>query len=452
MSVGPTPGMFAQSFERLACAGACVLAFACASYPDRTDEALRDFQGGHLSRAQDAYEDPHTTGSIFLAGVEAGTVALTAGDWDGAIENLTSAADFVQDVERSALVSPQSLGEALLTFTLSESAQAYEGEGYERVLLHAGLATAYLAKGDLEGAQVEVRRSNALLESEEKLYEKEYKAGGLGHYLSAVCYELAGGLDDAWIDYERMREKGVGSELAVRALARLAKQIHREQDLPPEVSAHLEESVLEDSASVVVIGGIGLAPYKSAVTIPIPSEHGLLQWSVPSYTERPQPVSGLELSVAGGDRTVRTVVVEDVGRVASENLQDRIAWLIAKSTVRAFIKRELTRELEDEMGLLGRILGDVFTFVTERADLRCWLTLPDTWQAARVFLPAGTHDLRLTALGGESRELGRFDLSAGESMFVFARTVGTTLYAHPIGGRTVPAPVAEAPTTPVPTP
>jgi hypothetical protein len=301
MSVGHIPGMFVQSFESLACAGACLLSFACATYPDRTHKALGDFQGGQLSRAQDAFEDPHTTGSPFLAGAEAGTVALAAGNWDGAIKNLTAATEFVKEIEREALISPASLGETLLSFTLSESTTTYQGEGYERVLVHAGLATAYLAKGDLEAAHVEVRQSNALLESEEKLYEKEYKAGGLGHYVSAVCYELEGGLDDAWIDYMRMHAKGVGTELADRALARLAKKLHREDDLPEEAAAYLDADgdAAEDAASVVVIAGVGLAPYKSPLIIPIPTESGMLQWSVPTYTERPQPVAGLELSVTG---------------------------------------------------------------------------------------------------------------------------------------------------------
>ena len=168
---------------------------------------------------------------------------------------------------------------------------------------------------------------------------------------------------------------------------------------------------------------------------------------------RPQPVSGLELSVPGGNRTVQTVVVEDIGHVAKENLDDRLAWLIAKSTVRAFLKRELTKTLEDEWGLLGRALGDAFTFFTERADLRCWQTLPDSWQAARVFLPAGTHELRLQALGGEQQSLGSFELAAGETLFVIARTVGTKLYAYPIGGKRVSAETpADPAVAPVPAP
>lgn len=430
-------------------AGASILLLACAgcrSYPSRTAEALGDFRSGHLSRALAAYEDPDTTRAPFLCGAEAGAVALAAGRWTDAIENLSHAARVVEDTERRALVSAESLGETLLTWTLSEGASRYRGEGYERVLVHAGLALAYLAQGRLEDAQVEVRRSNALLESEEELYKKEYRAGGLGHYLSAVAYELDGKPDEAYIDYRRMVEKGVGTGLAGRALVRLAARMDRRDDLELwERRFGGDFDRPEESASIVVIAGIGLGPYKREHLLDIPTKQGLLQWSVPSFVDRPQPVGDLEISVAGGDRPVRTIVVEDVGRVARENLEDRIAWLAAKSAVRAALKRGLTHKLQENAGILGRIAGDVFTIVSEHADLRSWETLPDTWQAARVFLPPGAHEVEIRARGGERATLGTFELEKGETMFVLARTVDTRLFAHPIGGRRTESSAAVTP-------
>lgn len=433
------PTMPLDTSKILAATAFATISLACASYPDRTAEAFGAFQGGQLEKALKAYEDPKTTNSPFLAGVESGMVALAAGDWDAALRNLSKAAQEVEEVERKALVSPESLGETLLAWTLNEGMQRYQGEGYERVLVHAGLAIAYLAKGDLEAARVEVRQSNALLESEEELYEKEYEAGGLGHFLSAVTYEMDGRPDDAWIDYRRMRSKGVGSELAGRALARLASKMNREEDLDAEERGYENADAADDSASIVVIAGIGIGPHKREFTLPIPTGDGILQWSVPSFHERPQPVGGLEIAVAGGDRKVRTVVVENVGDVAKENLEDRIAWLAAKSAVRAVLKRELTQQLGEEVGAFGWIVGTVFTVVTERADLRAWQTLPDTWQAARVFLPPGTHEIAINALGGESCSLGTFELERGETMFVLARTIDARLYAYPVGGRRIDA-------------
>lgn len=407
---------------------------ACATYPQKTAKALTSFEAGRFDAALADYSDPDTTGSDFLRRAEAGMVALTAGDWERAQSELQAAAGTVQDIEERALVGPEQLGESLLAFTLNEGLAAYQGEGYERVQLHAALAMTYLAQGDLDGVWVEARRANQLLESEEKLYEKRYAAGGLGHLVSALSYELLDQYDQAYIDYERMLEKGVGEELAGRALVRIASQLRYDDELEHWVERFGPDVERpEGAAQVVVIAGVGLGPFKRETTLPIPTGDGILQWSIPRLQRRGQAVQGLVLhSVDQG--AVQTTVVEDVARVADENLSDRIGWLAARSAVRAIMKRELTQGLAENYDVAGMIAGDLFTVLTERADLRAWQTLPDSWQAARLWVAPGEHELRLEALGGQSVSLGRFSLDEGETMVVLARTLAGEVYAHPIGG------------------
>lgn len=420
-------------------------AMSCTSYPRRTEAAFREFERGQLDLAEKSYADPETTGAKFLTHSESGMVALAAGAWPRAIDHLSQAADFSKEYENRALVDPEALGEEILSWTINESISTYQGEGFERVMLHASLAIAYLATGDPTGAQVEVRRANALLESEEKLYKKAYKAGGLGHFLSAVSYELQGKSGDAYIDYERMVDKGLAADLAGKALVRLSGELDRKSDREKWVERFgQDEDRPRDGATVVIVAGIGTGPFKNETTITLPGPYGVLQWSVPTFRRRPQPVSDLVFEVgdvavesARESSAVRTVVVEDVAAVAIENLDDRIAWLAGKSAVRSFLKYALTKKFVGKKNPVGAIAGIVFTLVSERADLRAWQTLPDTWQAARVFLPAGTHRMLLTANGGERVDLGRFELVAGETMFIFGRTIGTRLFAHPIGGRRI---------------
>ena len=107
--------------------------------------------------------------------------------------------------------------------------------------------------------------------------------------------------------------------------------------------------------------------------------------------------------------------------------------------MRAFLKHELTAQLGDQYEVWGWFAGNLFTLMSERADLRSWSTLPDTWQAGRAFLVPGVHELILTAIGGETARLGRFELEPGETMFVIVRTMGRRVYAHVLGGRAMPA-------------
>lgn len=414
---------------------ALVLMSACASYNQRTEKALRAFTGGRFEEARVAYAKD-AQGADFLPAAEAGMVALTAGHWQEALAFLGAAAQAVKQVEAEALISPENAGELLLSWTLNETFRDYNGEGYERVMLHSALALAYLTQGQVEDVLVEVRLANALLESEQELYEADYGAGGLGHYLSAVAYELVGEYDDAYIDYRRLEEKGLGGELTGRALVRLSAALGRTED-----QAMWEERFgpaaqpSADAASVVVIAGVGLGPFKEEVRLTLLAGDGLVTWAVPAFEARPQQVSELVLSSPSGG--VSTQVLEDVGAVAKHNLDDRITWLAARSTVRTFLKRELRQNLAKEHGDVGALAGDLFNLLTEQADLRAWRTLPDTWQAARLFLDPGAHELTLTARGGEQVYLGAFELEPGETMFVLARTLDTRLYAHAIGGQPV---------------
>ncbi len=432
---------------------------ACASYPQRTAEAAQAFQSGRVDRAIELYGDPDTTDCAFLGGAELGTVLLANGEWERAAKALHQAADAARSFEDRSLVSPDALGEGLTSWVLNESMQAYEGEGYERVMLHAMLAMTYLARGLLQDVGVEVKRANALLENEEKLYNKSYAAGGLGHYLSALAYELDGELDQAYIDYKRLHDKQLASDLARRALARIASRLQYRDDLDRWTKDLPVESLPgPQAASVVVIAGIGMGPFKQDHTLTIPTTSGLLQWSVPSYVARPQTVTSLLLRATDSQSSVRTDVLENVAKVAKENLDDRLGWLAAKSAVRGIMKRQLTKQLADDHGLAGQVIGDLFTFISERADLRSWQTLPDSWQACRMFLEPGEHEFVLESGAGEDAYLGRFQLDAGETMIVIARSLGPRLFAHPLGGRRldaaptvlreVPTPTGIAPTSP----
>jgi hypothetical protein len=427
---------------------------SCASYTERTAGALADFQSGHFERAEREYSDEDEIGSAFLSGAEAGTVALTAGEWDKALEYFGRAVLAVRDVEGRALAGPERLGETLASWALNDTAKAYQGEGFERVYLHCGLALAYLAKGRMDDVYVEARLANELLESEEELYETKYEAGGWGHLISAVTYELIGDKDDAYIDYQRMVEKGVGTSIAGRALVRLARQLGREDELPRLEHEHgpdVEHPA--GAASVVVLAAVGLGPYKVETVLPIPTGDGLFQMAVPGYAERPQPVSALRLIDSSSGSSVRTDLVERVTKVAKENLEDRLLWIAAKSVARGLLKRELTQQLEKQYDEIGLIAGDLFTLFTERADLRAWLTLPDSFQACRMFVPPGVRAFTLEAVGGESIDLGTLELEPGETMLVFARTIGTRLHPHVIGGKPVdlvadPSPTLQEPRTP----
>lgn len=431
-------GRLPMTPQRLSLVVLCLAGTAsCRSYNERTVDALHAFEEGRFGVADKRFESALGSRS-FLAGAERGMVALAAGKWDDAIDAFGGAVDAVKDIEREALISPENVGELLTSWVVNETMRDYQGEGYERAMLHACLGLAYLAKGKVEDVLVEVRLANELLETEAKLYDTDYRAGGLAHVLSAIAYELQGQLDDAYIDYARMAEKDLGGDLVGASLVRLSRTLGRsdQHDQWARKFGDAPEPP-DDTARVILIGGVGLGPFKEEKRLDLPTRDGVLSWAVPSFQSRPQPVGGLTLVASNLDVAVHAAVVEDVGQVANKNLDDRIAWLAAKSTVRTFLKRELRQQMREEHGAAGALIGDLFNFITERADLRAWTTLPDTWQVARMFVSPGEVELAVSAAGAQPVALGRYRLEAGETMFVLARSLGHTLHAHAVGGHPV---------------
>ena len=410
--------------------------------------ALDQFESGRFREAIVAYREDGVTESKFLKGAESGTVAFVDGRWGEARNFFTQAAQAVQAVEDESLIHPERALESLAAWTVSETLTDYHGEGYERVLLHSCLGLAYLALGQVEDLLVEIQRSNALLEAEEELYEAEYAAGGMGHFVSALGYELRGDLDEAYIDYKRMQAKGLGGQLVGASLVRLARTLGRENDLRTWTERYGEgPSPSPDAARIILIAGVGVGPLKREGRLEVMTRDGLLVWAVPQIWPRSNPVGHVVLEANNLGAQVQSVVIEDVGRIRAKNLADRMALLATRSTVRTFLKRELRKEMEEKHGLWAALAVDIFTSVSERADLRTWSTLPDSWQAARMFLPPGVHELTVTAQGGESVPLGVFELEPGETMFLMARTLRRRLHVQVVGGNPIHTnqPTATAP-------
>ena len=197
------------------------------------------------------------------------------------------------------------------------------------------------------------------------------------------------------------------------------------------------EAPPENYANVILLAGVGLAPEKLGDTLAVPTGNGFFQMSVPRYQFWNQPVAGLRLLHEESGLELDSVLVENVEDVASRNLSDRLTWMSAKSIARGVGKVALTNHLGDEHGPLAELAGNLFTMLTEQADLRAWRTLPANWHAARLFVPPGVSSFRLTAIGGEAIELEPLLLDAGESLIIIARSIDRSLVAHVIGGTAV---------------
>lgn len=423
----------------------------CRTYNQRVAVPLSAFEQGNFSQAVKAFADPSTTGSPFLSGVEAGMAAFVGGDFDAALVQFQLALAAAESVEERAVLGLSAMRELIATAALNEGQSDYKGEGYERVMLHAMLGLSYLAQGRAESVLVESRRVDELLTTEEELYETEYGAGGVGHLLSAIAYELTGKPGEAYIDYKRLHEKGLGGGLVTSALLRLSKGLGRQDDLQRftnefGASEGAAQDVPDNWPSVVLIAGLGIGPSKNEFKIDVPAPDGVFSLAIPRFSSGRSSTQALELNFPVSNTRVRTALIENVSQVAKKNLEDRIALLTLRSAGRGLAKHQLADQLRDnKRGEALGIAADIFTVFTERADLRAWRTLPDSWVAARAFLPPNEAvEIQLSEVGGDVVGVGTYQLAEGETMFILARSLDSGLVAHAIGGELL----VEAPPNP----
>ncbi len=436
---------------------AFLLACGCSSYPSRTAAAREAFAEGRFEEALGRFPfDPGGPDGM-LHSLERGLIAHTAGEFERSLTEFEGALEAMRGFEDRPTVSGRSLVEGAQSWVWNDLSLPYDGEGFERVLLHAFLALDYLFLGSGEDARVEIRRADLVLREEEERNETSYPgANAFARWVGGLVYEGLGQAEDAALDYGAALEKAPDCALVRRDLRRMARFLGR-----PELAVGLEDEPAgpdpvwdPGNGEVVCLYACGLAPLKEPIEIPIPTVHTVTQVAVPRFARRENPAVRVRLLL--GERLVgETEIVEDLEETAIRNLRDRIARITAKAVARAAAKGAVGEVLaanrrDSEDAFFVGFAFSMFNLASERADLRSWLTLPANLQAARFEIPPGRHDLLLQLIGGDgevlnTRPVEAVEIRAGRRVFLNLRSVGSNLFVAVIGGGSGPASVPAPP-------
>ncbi len=120
---------------------------------------------------------------------------------------------------------------------------------------------------------------------------------------------------------------------------------------------------------------------------------------------RPGPVAGARVTAGlAGDHTV-TTRVENCTRQARITFDAEKPSIFFKTILRGLTKYLTTRGAEEAGGRWAGLAANIFGAVTESADTRSWLTLPEHVNLARISLPPGTYDLQVELLGRDGEKL-----------------------------------------------
>lgn len=375
---------------------------------------------------------------LILYNMERGRYAQVVGNSDVSMSDFRASIEKIRENDEKALVSASAIGANAAATLLNDNAIPYEGEGYERVLLHHYQALNYLKKRDLEGAGVEVRRANAEQNESLKRFEKELqksqdelsgKNGGANgvsrintqyaqmdevagkvknsfqnaytFYVSGFIYELLQQPGDAYIDYKKALEIYPDNRYLQKDVLRLAAKLEMGDELAElrtRFSVEKEQFIDETGAGsgeLLVLFEDGFVPQKHEIKIPIPiSRSGLVTIAFPIYQEKWS--TQVPLRILNKNELIgSTEPICDIRALAVKALKEKAPVIATRQIVRAVAKGVTAAGAKKKMGELGQFAANIWNIVSESADLRSWLTLPANAQILRTTLPSGRYRLAL---------------------------------------------------------
>jgi hypothetical protein len=366
--------------------------------------------------------------------MERGRYAQVIGNIEASMADFSASMEKIRENDEKALISVSGVGSNVAATLVNDNALPYEGEGYERVLLHHYQALNFLKKKDLEGAGVEVRRANAEQNDSLKRFEKELEkseeeaakkdvnpnnvtrvdsqyaqmdevAGKVKNsfqnaytfYLSGFIYELLQQPNDAYIDYKKALEIYPDNSYLQKDVLRMAAKLEMREELDELKRRFPEEStqITAGSGELLVLFEDGLVPQKHEIKIPLPAGRGgIISIAFPIYQEKWS--DQIPLRILNGSSSIgSTEPICDVRALAMKALKEKVPVIVTRQIIRAVAKAVTAAEARKRGGELGQLAAVLWNIVSESADLRSWLTLPSNAQILRRSLPAGNYKLAL---------------------------------------------------------
>ncbi|UCG52356.1 MAG: hypothetical protein JSW58_02040 [Candidatus Latescibacterota bacterium] len=364
----------------------------------------------------------------------------------------------------------KSLGREMGSLMMSDNVTKYRGERFEAAMINYYKILNYLYLEEPQGALVECRRLNHRLETFSDDVDSVYVNDPFLQYLTGMVYLAAGELNDADVSlraaldaYEKLKDRyevevppSIYCDLAECAEARgdlEAASHHR--DAAESCGGH-DDKEGSGTLNLFIEGGYVSYKVERNAVIPIykdefvddldkhnlaeglahrygePIEanrglHYLLRIAVPEMVSLPEPFmdAGVNVYVDGRARGARAPVVENLDVLAHDAFGARQGSIILKTVFRALTKYLASVTARKKDVIAGWVVN-AFGVSTEAADTRSWATLPQTIRMARLVLPEGVYDLRLTLYGrfleeDESFTIEDVEVVAGRPTFLNLR-------------------------------
>ena len=179
---------------------------------------------------------------------------------------------------------------------------------------------------------------------------------------------------------------------------------------------------------LLIIHHQGLIPTLEELRIPMQIKDALVIMSIPVYPDPSPARMGLRVTSAG--REIETQELVNVYSLARESLRERIPGIVTRQIARMVVKANAAREMSKRGKGLASMITTIYNVVSEKADLRSWLTIPLSIQVGRMKLPQGRHLVDLDLIDGAGRKQIEVEIEAGSYHILDVRSIGSRIVAH----------------------
>jgi len=314
-------------------------------------------------------ENIYSSKNELLYFFDKGAIRQMIGDYKQSSEYLEKAEDIIDKLYT------KSLTDETWSFFSNDLNLNYTGEDFEQVMVNIIKTLNYMYEGDFDGAAVEARKINRKLNYFQDSYGEKaiYTDDAFARYLSGFAYEAIGAVNDAYIDYKKSLKAyqkyntiyGTavpsfikGDILRMAYALKFYDEIDNFKKEWAENVSFTKYNELKKSAEVMIVVYDGLPAYK------------IDERAMPKFVNRGYAVE--KILVKDTDKEYTSIVAQDISKMAVKNLENKNLAILAKTLV-----RNVAKKVAKEIPILSLFVGE------EKADTRCWRTIPGRFQIVR---------------------------------------------------------------------
>jgi len=315
--------------------------------------------------------------------LDLGYLQLVLGRSNKAIINLEMAKQLME------VLQAMSVTETAAATTINETLTSYDGSPTDQVLVHGMLALAYLQKGELSGARVEVLQADTAMK---RLSKDKSMVGQLAsvRFIAGMVYEMNDEHDSALISYRKSynimndRETEIPEALKV-SLLKMTKAVGQDEEYKKYVKKFGKdiEGMSKQPAKqfVVYFDGVISQMYSMNLDLLWDVENVYVTVALPEFKKEKYFPNSMSVKVDGVS-TKKSQVIENLENRVREDLNDRLPAVRTRALLRAGTKYIVAKKIKERNPGVGALIN-VTTMLTEMADTRQWTMLPSNIQLVR---------------------------------------------------------------------